>query len=238
MDNIEAIVDKRADHWAPVDQYIGGIEHAILHLLYSRFLHKVFRDLGLVNSDEPFKHLLTQGMVLKDGSKMSKSKGNTVDPKDLILQYGADTVRFFMMFASPPDQSLEWSQDGVEGAYRFLKKLWRQAYQIITLNQAEGNLVEKGELSEQHKNLNRKLHETIQKVTDDYGRRLTFNTAIAAMMELFNTLTDFRANYVQAKQDVQLVQTCLEQMLIMLSPIVPHITHALWFELGNTPAPA
>ncbi len=238
VNNTDAILDKRADHWAPVDQYIGGIEHAILHLLYSRFLHKVLRDLGLVHSDEPFKHLLTQGMVLKDGSKMSKSKGNTVDPKDLILQYGADTVRFFMMFASPPDQSLEWSQDGVEGAYRFLKKLWRQAHQIITLNQAENqtehNLAETAELSEQHKNLNRKLHETIQKVTDDYGRRLTFNTAIAAIMELFNTLTDFRANYVHCKQDKALVQTCLEQILIMLSPIVPHITHALWFELGYT----
>lgn len=230
VDNQTAMLDKRAHYWEPVDQYIGGIEHAILHLLYSRFLHKVLRDLGMVKTDEPFRQLLTQGMVLKDGSKMSKSKGNTVDPKTLIDQYGADTVRLFMMFASPPDQSLEWSQDGVEGAYRFLKKLWRQAYQIISV---QIDLPDNADLSIQHKNLNRKLHETIQKVTDDYARRLTFNTAIAAIMELFNLLSDFKTNHAASKQDNKLIQDCLEQMLIMLSPIVPHITHALWFELGH-----
>lgn len=232
VDNKNAILDDRANHWSPVDQYIGGIEHAILHLLYSRFLHKVLRDLGLVNSNEPFENLLTQGMVLKDGSKMSKSKGNTVDPKDLIDQYGADTVRFFMMFASPPDQSLEWSQEGVEGAFRFLKKLWRLAYQISEQNQTN-TLVDNATFSDAYKNLNRKLHETIQKVTDDYARRLTFNTAIAAVMELFNTLTDFRNNYLISKQDNQLVNHCFENILIMISPIVPHITHELWLNLGH-----
>ncbi len=231
VDNKQAMLDDRANYWSPVDQYIGGIEHAILHLLYSRFLHKVLRDLGLVHSDEPFENLLTQGMVLKDGSKMSKSKGNTVDPKDLIDQYGADTVRFFMMFASPPDQSLEWSQEGVEGAFRFLKKLWRLAYQISEQNQTN-TLVDNATLSDAYKNLNRKLHETIQKVTDDYARRLTFNTAIAAVMELFNALTDFRNNYIVSKQDNQLVNHCFESILIMISPIVPHITHELWFDLG------
>lgn len=234
VDNKEAILDKRADYWGPVDQYIGGIEHAILHLLYSRFLHKVLRDLGHVSSDEPFQNLLTQGMVLKDGTKMSKSKGNTVDPKALIDQYGADTVRFFMMFASPPDQSLEWSQEGVEGAYRFLKKLWRQAYHL-SLNTQESDLFAEGvSLSDAYKNLNRKLHETIQKVTDDYARRLTFNTAIAAIMELFNMLTDFKSNACHTNQDNALVKECFETLLIMLSPIVPHITHALWFDLGHT----
>lgn len=233
-DNKQAMLDDRANYWSPVDQYIGGIEHAILHLLYSRFLHKVLRDLGLVNSNEPFENLLTQGMVLKDGTKMSKSKGNTVDPKELIDQYGADTVRFFMMFASPPEQSLEWSQEGVEGAYRFLKKLWRQAYQISEANQTKNTLIDNLQLSEPYKNLNRKLHETIQKVTDDYARRLTFNTAIAAMMELFNMLTDFRNSHAASKQDNGLVNQCLETLLIMLSPIVPHITHALWFDLGHT----
>lgn len=232
VDNKNAILDDRANHWSPVDQYIGGIEHAILHLLYSRFLHKVLRDLGLVNSNEPFENLLTQGMVLKDGSKMSKSKGNTVDPKDLIDQYGADTVRFFMMFASPPDQSLEWSQEGVEGAFRFLKKLWRLAYQISEQNQTNA-LIDNPTLSDAYKNLNRKLHETIQKVTDDYARRLTFNTAIAAVMELFNTLTDFRNNYLVSKKDNQLVNDCFENILIMISPIVPHITHELWLNLGH-----
>ncbi len=234
VDNQHAMLDNRADYWGPVNQYIGGIEHAILHLLYARFLHKVLRDLGLIHSDEPFQNLLSQGMVLKDGSKMSKSKGNTVDPKELIDQYGADTVRFFMMFASPPEQSLEWSQDGVEGAYRFLKKLWRQAYQISEVNHTQNTLIDNPLISEPYKNLNRKLHETIQKVTDDYARRLTFNTAIAAMMELFNALTDFRTNHVLSKQDNLLVNQCFETILIMLSPIVPHITHALWFDLGYT----
>ncbi len=234
VDNTEAMLDKRADYWGPVDYYIGGIEHAILHLLYSRFLHKVLRDLDLVHSDEPFRFLLTQGMVLKDGAKMSKSKGNTVDPKDLINQYGADTVRLFMMFASPPDQSLEWSQDGVEGAYRFLKKLWRHAY-ALSLENIIKNTSEIA-LSEQYKNLNRKLHETIQKVTDDYARRVTFNTAIAAIMELFNALIAFKAIPFTCQQDQDLSKKCFEAILVMLSPIVPHITHALWFELGHTEA--
>ena len=187
-DQDKSMLDERADYWLPVDQYIGGIEHAILHLLYARFFHKLMRNEELVTSDEPFKHLLTQGMVLKDGSKMSKSKGNTVDPLPLIEKYGADTVRMFTMFASPPDQSLEWSDSGVEGSFRFLKRLWKivanhkpiQLESFSSLN-----------LNEEQIRLRRKTHQTLKKVTDDYGRRHTFNTAIAATMELLNTVTRF-----------------------------------------------
>ena len=187
-DQDKSMLDERADYWLPVDQYIGGIEHAILHLLYARFFHKLMRNEGLVTSDEPFKHLLTQGMVLKDGSKMSKSKGNTVDPLPLIEKYGADTVRMFTMFASPPDQSLEWSDSGVEGSFRFLKRLWK-----IVANHKPIQLESFSRLSlnEEQSRLRRKTHQTLQKVTDDYGRRHTFNTAIAATMELLNTVTRF-----------------------------------------------
>ena len=182
------MLDSRADYWLPVDQYIGGIEHAILHLLYARFFHKLMRDEGLVNSDEPFAKLLTQGMVLKDGAKMSKSKGNTVDPMSLIERYGADTVRMFTMFASAPDQSLDWSDSGVEGSYRFLKRLWKQLMEHKPISLTNfGKL----ELLSEQKQLRLKAHQTLAKVTDDYDRRQTFNTAIAATMELLNAVSKF-----------------------------------------------
>ncbi len=220
------MLDQRVDYWLPVDQYIGGIEHAILHLLYARFFHRLMRDEGLVQKNEPFIRLLTQGMVLKDGAKMSKSKGNTVDPQALIQQYGADTVRLFIMFAAPPEQALEWSDTAVEGAYRFLKRLWKQVY---THAQTAVPVLTIASLSESEKALRRQVHETIVKVSDDIGRRYTFNTAIAAVMELlnaFNKATD-------TPQTRAVMQEGLEAVVLMLSPIVPHITQILWEALGH-----
>ncbi len=223
----DSMLDERADYWLPVDQYIGGIEHAVLHLLYARFFHKLMRDEGLIKSDEPFSHLLTQGMVLKDGSKMSKSKGNTVDPQGLIDQYGADTVRLFTMFASPPDQSLEWDDKGVEGASRFLKRLWTIA---ITSSEQPSAVLDIDSLTEDQKTVRRKLHETIRKVSDDIGRRYTFNTAIAAIMELLNELNRFEDESEQGKA---VMRQAVNTVVLMLSPIVPHITQKLWQQLGH-----
>jgi len=223
------MLDERANYWAPVDQYIGGIEHAVLHLLYARFFHKLMRDEGLLDSDEPFKHLLTQGMVLKDGSKMSKSKGNTVDPQPLIEKYGADTVRLFILFAAPPDQSLEWNDEGVDGASRFLKRLWKLVLAQVNDNAAPVALT-LDSLSCEQKTLRRKLHETIKKVSDDFARRHTFNTAIAAVMELMNELSHFKD---KSQQDMAIKREVIENIVLMLSPIVPHITQQLWYELGH-----
>ena len=230
-DNENGMLDQRADYWLPVDQYIGGIEHAILHLLYARFFHKLMRDTGLVKTDEPFKNLLTQGMVLKDGAKMSKSKGNTVDPQELMDKYGADTARLFIMFASPPDQSLEWSDTGVEGAYRFLKRLWRMVNDHVA--QGQVSALDTGVLNDNQKEVRRKVHETLNKVTDDISRRFTFNTAIAAVMELCNVLSKFEDNSEQGRA---VMQEALEAVVLLLSPIVPHITHTLWQALGHSDA--
>ncbi|MCB1689704.1 MAG: leucine--tRNA ligase [Halioglobus sp.] len=225
--NDTAMLDGEADYWAPVDQYVGGIEHAILHLLYSRFFHKLMRDEGLVSSDEPFVRLLTQGMVLKDGAKMSKSKGNTVDPQSLIERYGADTVRLFSMFAAPPEQSLEWSDSGVEGANRFLKRLWKMAGNHTAAGPSPA--LDAAALNEQQKAIRRKVHETIAKVGDDYGRRQTFNTAIAAIMELCNDLGKLDGE----PQSRAVLDEALHAIVLMLSPIVPHVSHALWPVLGG-----
>ncbi len=222
--------DERVDYWAPVDQYIGGIEHAILHLLYARFFHKAMRDLKLVQTDEPFLRLLSQGMVLKDGAKMSKSIGNTVDPEDLIAQYGADTVRLFVMFAASPEQSLEWSDSGVDGAYRFLKRLWHMVFQQVQQKPTQQELLAP---TPAQKDFRRLCHETIQKVTDDIGRRQTFNTAIASMMELLNAIYIFAAS---PHHNAALTQEALQALLLMLSPITPHITHALMYALGHSEA--
>ena len=227
-DQDQAMLDERADYWLPVDQYVGGIEHAILHLLYARFFHKLMRDEGLVQGDEPIKRLLTQGMVLMDGSKMSKSKGNTVDPESLIERYGADTVRLFIMFASPPQMSLEWSDDGVEGASRFLRRLWRQVAEHVT----EGVVAESigTDLSDQGKALHRQIHMTIKKVTDDIERRLQVNTAIASVMELMNAVSRFSP---QNESDRAVVQQALETACLLLAPVVPHISSVLWQALGH-----
>lgn len=227
-DNADAMLDERANYWLPVDQYVGGIEHAILHLLYARFFHKLMRDLGLLTSDEPFANLLTQGMVLKDGSKMSKSKGNTVDPQGLIEKYGADTVRLFMMFASPPEQSLEWSDAGVDGASRFLKRLWKLASTHI--NESKVTELDKTALTDAQRELRRKIHLTIDKVNDDIGRRYTFNTAIAAVMEMMNALS--KAN-IESENDHAIMHEGIETATLLLSPIVPHITDAIWIALGH-----
>ena len=227
-DNNEAMLDERAAFWTPVDQYTGGIEHAILHLLYSRFFQRVMRDEGLTEVSEPFLNLLTQGMVLKDGAKMSKAKGNTVDPQDLIEKYGADTVRLFMMFASPPEQALEWSDDGVQGSFRFLKRFWN----AVTAHTAAGpaTAIDAAKLDAPQKDLRRKTHQTIAKISDDVGRRNSFNTAVAAAMELLNAVNKFDDGS-DAGRAVE--HEALEAVVLMLSPIVPHICHALWKELGH-----
>ncbi len=217
-----------ANYWLPVDQYVGGIEHAILHLLYARFFHKLMRDEGMINCDEPFDRLLCQGMVLKDGSKMSKSKGNTVDPQQMIEEYGADTVRLFIMFAAPPEQSLEWSDSAVGGSHRFLNRLWNRVY--AHLQQDTVPELNQDKLTKVQQECRRKLHETIGKVADDYGRRLTFNTAIAAIMELVNDLAKLPEDHPQT---AAVEREALQAIVVMLSPIAPHYCHELWSALGN-----
>lgn len=226
FDSNTAMADERANYWLPVDQYVGGIEHAILHLLYARFFNKLMRDVGLLKNDEPFTNLLTQGMVLKDGSKMSKSKGNTVDPQELIDTYGADTARLFMMFAAPPEQSLEWADSGVEGAHRFLKRLWKAVYDHVELGIVTAYT--SGELSAELKDLRRQLHLTIEKVADDYGRRHSFNTAISSVMELMNALAKVEGSDETTRQ---VRQEVLQNVALLLSPIVPHICQEIWTEL-------
>jgi len=230
-DQQESMLDARVNYWLPVDQYIGGIEHAVLHLLYARFFNKLLRDEGLLASDEPFTRLLTQGMVLKDGSKMSKSRGNTVDPQGLIDTYGADTVRLFTMFAAPPEQSLEWSDAAVEGASRFLKRLWKRVYEHT--GRETPPALEVAVLTDEQKRLRRVLHATLARVSDDIGRRYTFNNVVAANMELLNELNRYEDVSGQGRA---VVQEALEIVVLMLSPIVPHITHALWHALGHAEA--
>ena len=229
-DNHEKMLDKRANYWLPVDLYIGGIEHAILHLLYARFYHKLLRDEGLVEVDEPFKRLLTQGMVLNGGSKMSKSMGNTVDPEEMINNYGADTVRLFMMFAAPPEQSLEWSDKAVNGAYRFLRKFWTMVLNRIDDISNVDDIDPDDFFNDSQKELRKETHKTIAKVSDDIGRRYTFNTAIAAIMSLSNRVSRYQ---IDTNLDRKVVREALESMVLLLSPIVPHICNHLWTELGH-----
>ncbi|MAZ86627.1 MAG: leucine--tRNA ligase [Cellvibrionaceae bacterium] len=263
----------RANYWLPVDQYVGGIEHAILHLLYARFFHKLMRDEGLVNSDEPFKRLLCQGMVLADSfyqqnddgsktwfnpadvdlqkdekgkvtaathpdagelqmggmTKMSKSKNNGIDPQTAVDQYGADTVRLFTMFAAPPEQTLEWADSGVEGASRFLRRLWKTVHGHMQAGSAGS--INPDALDDQQKGLRRKTHETISKVSDDYGRRQTFNTAVAAVMELLNDISKNADR--SSPENLAVEREALESAILLLAPIVPHISHELWKTLGN-----
>ena len=269
-DNHEAMLDERADYWLPVDQYVGGIEHAVLHLLYSRFFQKLLRDQNLTNSGEPFRNLLTQGMVVaetfyrevrgrrtyynrndleferdargrissarhrQDGlpvtignmEKMSKSKNNGVDPQDMIDKYGADTVRLFVMFAAPPEQSLEWSDTGIEGAHRFLKRLWKFARDNYRNSPAPGA----DTYTREQRAARRKIHQTIVKVNDDIGRRYTFNTAIAAVMELLNVLNRMGG---QTDNDLAVRREGLEVTVLLLSPIIPHVTDAIWRAMGK-----
>ena len=228
-DSKDKMLDDRAKYWLPVDLYIGGIEHAILHLLYARFYHRLLRDEGLVEGDEPFKSLLTQGMVLNDGAKMSKSLGNTVDPEEMIKNYGADTVRLFMMFTAPPEQSLEWSDKAINGSFRFLKRLWSSVQSRKDQITGIDDLDKQDNLSDKQKGLMRKTHQTIAKVSDDIGRRYTFNTAIAAVMELVNELNAFEIN---DDVDKKVVKEAIKAIILLLSPIVPHICNRLWLDLG------
>ena len=265
-----------ADHWLPVDQYIGGIEHAILHLLYARFFHKLMRDEGLVSSDEPFKNLLTQGMVIADTyyrreangaytwfnpadvelerdskakvisaklkadglpveiggtEKMAKSKNNGVDPQSMIDQFGADTCRLFMMFASPPDMSAEWSDSGVEGSHRFLKRVWRLAHAHVS--QGLPGKLDIGALNDEQKAVRRSIHLAIRQASQDVGQNHKFNTAIAQVMTLMNVLE--KASQA-TEQDRALIQEGLETVTLLLAPITPHISHELWSRLGHSGA--
>jgi leucyl-tRNA synthetase len=233
-DNNKAMLDERANYWLKggVDQYIGGIEHAILHLLYARFFNKLLRDEGLIENNEPFKNLLTQGMVLKDGAKMSKSKGNTVDPQEMIAKYGADTVRLFILFTAPPTQDLEWSDSGLEGAHRFINKVYRLVKGFIK-DQANSPVGSLSNLNDIQTDVRLKTHQTLRKITDDMERRHLFNTVIAALMELSNTLSKF----TDTKDTSMAVRKeSLHILLKTLSPIAPHLCHHLWQELGHKTA--
>ncbi|HJR04229.1 MAG TPA: class I tRNA ligase family protein, partial [Methylomirabilota bacterium] len=224
-----------AAYWMPVDQYIGGIEHAVLHLLYARFYTKALRDLGMLKVDEPFRALLSQGMVIKDGAKMSKSKGNVVDPDDLIRRYGADTARLFSLFAAPPEKDLDWNDRGVEGASRFLNRIWR----FVQTNLPELTAAApapSGPLSDPGRAFRRVIHATIQKVTHDIEHDFHFNTAISAVMELVNALHDFdRASLdgMARPERSALLREAVEATLLLLGPVSPHITEELWAALGH-----
>jgi leucyl-tRNA synthetase len=275
-DNDQAMLDYRVQYWLPVDQYIGGIEHAILHLLYARFWTRFLKEMGAVSFKEPFARLFTQGMVLNevffrksdsgrvqyfnpadvtvtpnkdakggvavlkaDGREvesggvvtMSKSKNNGVDPQVLVDEFGADTARLFIMFAAPPEQTLEWSDEGVQGAFRFIKRLWKAVYDHVSSGPAAP--LDKAALTEPQRALRRHSHQTLAKVTDDIGRRRTFNTAIAAVMELLNAVGKFPQS---TAQDRSVSQEALEIAVMALSPIIPHVTHALWLGMGHRTA--
>lgn len=221
---------EKANYWMPVDQYIGGIEHAILHLLYSRFFTKVLRDAGLINVNEPFKNLLTQGMVIKDGAKMSKSKGNVVSPEEIISKYGADTARLFILFAAPPERDLEWSDQGVEGAYRFLNRLWRLVH--FYAEQLPGvPELNKDELGKADKELRRIHHATLRKVSDDINERFNFNTAISGVMELVNALYVYKEKATEP--NLAVIRDAIRDAILLLAPFAPHITEELWQTTGG-----
>ncbi|MFC1643631.1 leucine--tRNA ligase [Chlamydiota bacterium] len=225
------------NYWLPVDQYIGGIEHACMHLLYARFFSKVLRDMGLLSVDEPFSRLLTQGMVIKDGAKMSKSKGNVVDPDDLIKKYGADTVRLFSLFASPPEKDLDWSDKGVEGSYRFLKRVWTKVTDFVESNQKNKNLCKKidiSKLSGHSKELYRKVQQTIKKITDDIENDYQFNTAISAIMELLNKIYTLDLEDIKNDENYCLCKDyALKTIIVLLNPFAPHIAEEMWKMVGE-----
>ena len=227
---------KDADYWLPVDQYVGGVEHAVLHLLYSRFFTKVIQDLGLIKFSEPFAKLFTQGMIYKDGFKMSKSRGNVVSPDYICGKYGADTGRMFILFIGPPDQDAEWSDQGIEGVFRYLNRVWRFATSNMdSYNKNWQAVLQNADLSAPEKNMRRKTHQTIQKITFDI-ERFHFNTAVSALMEMMNELTNFRDNGFSAKSPVScaVMSEALENLVLLLGPFVPHAADELWSRLGKT----
>jgi len=229
-DYTEGILDReRIRYWMAVDQYIGGIEHAVLHLLYARFFTKVMRDLGYVTVDEPFTNLLTQGMVIKDGAKMSKSKGNVVDPDALIKKYGADTARLFSLFAAPPEKDLDWNEQGVEGCFRFINRVWKLVHENLQLIQGAA-AIDPATLSDEERSLRRSVHKTVKKVTEDINERFHFNTAIAALMELMNSLQGARLASPQAGA---VMKEALDLTVLMLYPFIPHVTEELWQRIGH-----
>ncbi len=212
----------------PVDQYIGGIEHAILHLLYSRFFMKVLHDAGLVDADEPFTNLLTQGMVIKDGAKMSKSLGNVVSPEEIVGKFGADTARLFIMFAAPVERELEWSDKGVEGSFRFLNRVWRLVYHFKDVLAKKVTSYDTKNLNEQDKELRHILHTSVKKVTEDIDNRFNFNTAISTLMELVNALYAYKDKAETVNDG--LIYEAISKLLLMLAPFTPHITEELWHD--------
>lgn len=225
------ILDRdKVDHWMSVDQYIGGIEHAVLHLLYARFFTKVMRDLGHISADEPFVNLLTQGMVIKDGAKMSKSKGNVVDPDALISRFGADTARLFSLFAAPPEKDLDWNDQGVEGSFRFLNRIWKLVHDRLDLIR-NAPPVDPGLLTAEERTLRRAVHKTIRKVTEDLEESFHFNTAIASVMELLNIIQPAE---LSTKQFPAVMKEALQSVVLLMAPFVPHITEELWQVLGNS----
>lgn len=221
------------DYWMPVDQYIGGVEHACMHLLYARFFALVMNDMGLLKTREPFTKLLTQGMVIKDGAKMSKSKGNIVDPDKIIQEYGSDTVRLFMLFASPPDKDLDWSDKGVEGCFRFVTRVWRLIDRYKHLYIGNGEFDNNVELSTELKNLRIELHRTVKIVTHDISDRMQFNTAIARMMELLNTIYQQDEKIFETTAGKQVISEIFNKLIPMLNPFIPHVAEELWSGLGN-----
>jgi len=229
-----AVNREKSDYWMNVDQYIGGVEHAILHLMYARFFTKALKDMGLVSANEPFENLLTQGMVLKDGAKMSKSKGNVVSPEEIIEEYGADTARMFILFAAPPERDLEWNDQAVEGCYRFLNRVWR----LITGNE---DLVKNCQTAEiqisrpDDKELNRMIHHTVKRVTNDIAERFNFNTAISAIMEFVNSIYDYTEKVEREQQNGPLVLLAFQRLLELLAPFTPHIAEELWARLFGKP---
>lgn len=226
-----------ADYWLPVDQYVGGIEHAVLHLLYSRFVTKALRDMGLVNMDEPFSALLCQGMVIKDGAKMSKSKGNTVSPEEMMQRYGADAIRLFILFAAPPERDLDWSEAGIEGAYRFIGRFWRMVIGALPVVAAVGRpdreAVRAAALSEADKDLRRVVHTTVRKISQDLHERFAFNTAISALMELTNAVYAYREKVAAPDQNPLVLAEAIELALTCIAPFTPHVAEELWHRLGR-----
>ena len=222
----------KASYWMPVDQYVGGVEHAILHLLYARFFTKVLYDLELSPSDEPFKNLLTQGMVLKDGTKMSKSKGNVVSPEDIMEKYGADTARLFILFAAPPERDLEWSDKGVEGCYRFLNRVWRLITEYKDICKQAENSTEMP-MSSEEKELRYMIHSTIKRATIDIDERFNFNTAISAIMELVNAMYQYKDSVAMDRQNKKVVSEAVETLLLLLAPFAPYISEELWCIAGK-----
>ncbi|MBO4948713.1 MAG: leucine--tRNA ligase, partial [Peptococcaceae bacterium] len=228
--NDKAPFDKdKVDHWMNVDQYIGGVEHAILHLLYARFFTKVLYDMGLVSVDEPFQNLLTQGMVLMNGSKMSKSKGNIVSPETIIGKFGADTARLFILFAAPPERDLEWNDSAVEGCYRFINRVWRLVYEYVQNTEGVVDYSTFGELNSKDKDMRRLTHTTIKRVTDDAGTRFNFNTAISAIMELVNGMYQYK----ELDYNKAVMAEAVDTLVLLLAPFIPHVTEEMWAELGH-----